>query len=92
MAQATHAITDAIFKFPTESATWRKQSNYVVCLATENEESLQKIARKLKRAQAKLALFLEPDLDMEATALAVLPGEETWRILADLPLALKDCS
>lgn len=89
-AQATHAITDLIFKYPEEAAQWREKSNYVVILSTKDEKSLHKLAQKLKKAKAKLALFLEPDINMEATALAVLPGDSTWRLLAKLPLALKE--
>lgn len=89
-AQATHAITDLIFKYPNEAVKWRKDSNYVVILSTENEETLLRLARKFKVHKAKIALFREPDIDMQATAFAVLPGDSTWRMLADLPLALKE--
>ena len=89
-AQSAHAIAELIFKYPSESSTWNKKSNYIIILSVKDENELHSFARKLKMAGTKLSIFLEPDLNMEATALAVLPGEMVAEILKELPLAMKD--
>lgn len=61
----------------------------MVILASKDEEDLLRIARKTKGQGAKVALFREPDIEMQATALAILPDNEVWKSLASLPLAMR---
>jgi hypothetical protein len=46
---------------------------------------------KIKIQDLKYSVFYEPDINNQATAIAVEPSEKTQRLCSKLPLALEEC-
>lgn len=85
--QSSHALTDLIFKYPKDSLDWHRTSNTIVLLAVENERVLLDIQDQLTDSGMKFASFLEPDIQNELTAIAILPSEEAKQFCSNLKLA-----
>jgi peptidyl-tRNA hydrolase len=77
---------------PQDFRKWVEESNYIVVLSTENEDSLKDIINKLEDEGLDHSVFVEPDLDNQVTALAISPKHSEWasRWLSSLPLAMKE--
>lgn len=69
---------------------WLDDSNFLVVVAVPNEHALLQLAQDALGRSIKHTLFREPDLDNEATSLALEPGMAAQRLCASLPLALKE--
>jgi len=89
LVQSAHAVADFVLEHPAEAKEWHEQSNYIVCLSTENELSLIDLISKLTRNGIKHTIFREPDIDNQITSVAIAPCEEARRMTSSLPLALK---
>jgi hypothetical protein len=87
-AQAVHAALQFSTEFPAVTAAWALESNYIVCLAARDRSHLLEQFDRCSCAEFR-ALVLEPDLDNEATAFAVL-GVTAGRLLSSLPLSGKE--
>jgi len=61
-------------------------------LSTTNEKQLIKLADQFEQKKLDYVLFREPDIGNKATAIAVEPSEEAYKITSSLPLTLKDKS
>jgi hypothetical protein len=75
-AQVSHALIEWTCRFG------RPPENLVI-LQVPDEASLHELESRLAD-DCRRHLFMEPDLDDEATALSVCP--EGWRMLSSLPL------
>ena len=87
LAQSGHAIVAFQSSYSAKFDEWKKESNNLVVLAVENKEELAKLAYGLTLKEIKVAMFREPDLGDELTAICVEP--EGQKYLSCLPLALR---
>lgn len=71
---------------------WYKNSNYICLLAAKDIEQLSLIKTILENNNLKVSVFYEPDLDNAMTAIAVEPSDMSRKLLANLPLALRNNS
>lgn len=92
LAQSAHAIADFAHDLPIFFKSWKNNSNYIVALATQDEQSLLKIYEKLKTRGAPVVAFREPDIGDQLTAICFYGIPEYRRITSNLPLALKNNS
>lgn len=83
-AQACHALQAMNDQHPQVIKQWKGN---IVLLAVSNMAELSELACTMQRAKMPIALFCEPDIGGEPTALAV-HGNASKR-LSSLPLALK---
>lgn len=89
LAQSVHAAFEFYHHNPSITSEWIDSSNYVVCLNVDDEESLISKAKEADSIGIVYRLIREPDLNFEATALALQPGPEARTLCAQLPLALR---
>ena len=89
-AQACHAVTDLILKYPEAAKKWRDESNFLIVLSVSSEAELCELAIELARTNMDWCRFREPDLGNELTALAVLPNDYSEAFFRNLPLALQE--
>jgi len=85
-AQSGHAIVAFQHSYSSKYEQWHESSNNLVVLSAGSKEELAKIAYDLSCKGVDVALFREPDLQDELTAIAVAP--EGGKYLSTLPLAL----
>lgn len=90
IAQSCHSVADFAYHLPTFFNNWRTNSNYKVCLAAKDEQSLEKLYLKLKERGASVIAFREPDLGDELTAITLYGEEEYKKYTKYLPLAGKN--
>jgi hypothetical protein len=76
-------------EFPELTEQWHLNSQFVVCLQTSGLDALNERFNCLHGTGAPHVMFYEADLDGEPTAFATL-GTEAGRVLANLPLTLKE--
>ena len=87
-AQACHALRLFVEEHPAEEKKWYTESNNIVLLQVPNEAELLSLKKRANGYPA--SLFREPDVDDEATALALAPDAKP--ITSNLPLLLKDAN
>jgi peptidyl-tRNA hydrolase len=87
IAQSGHALVAFQHEHAAVYEQWHRESNNLVCLAAASKEELAKLAYDLHNKAVPVALFREPDLGDELTAIAV--GPAGGRALSNLPLALR---
>lgn len=85
-----HASIELILKHPEESKNWHIQSNHLACLSVKDEETLLALGQKLEFFDIKYAIFREPDMDNQATAIAIEAHDKVKKICGHLPLALRE--
>lgn len=90
IAQSCHSVADFAYYKPYEFKNWRENSNYKICLASKDEQSLIKLHNKLIDKGAKVNAFHEPDLGNELTAITLLGEPEVKKYTQYLPLAGKE--
>lgn len=88
--QSTHAAINFIFEYPARAGPWFKNSNTLVQLEARNEEHLRKLIRECQKKGVCHTVFREPDIGNQITALALEPSPTTRKLVAHLPLLLKD--
>lgn len=92
LVQSAHAIADFAHDLPTFFKSWKNNSNYLVSLAIQDEQSLNKLFKKLKARGAPVVAFHEPDIGNQLTAICFYGIPEYRKLTSHLPLALKDNS
>ena len=75
---------------PEIDKQWFKSSNYIVLLSVENEEALENLIAIASIKNVRLAIFREPDIGNQITAIAFEPGEQSRRLCSRLKLALNE--
>lgn len=90
IAQAMHAAIDLCMKNPELMRDWWDNSNTVVVMECASQDELFKIENKAIARGIKYDLFREPDMDNEATAIAMFPCDEARKITSNYRLALKE--
>jgi len=87
LAQTVHAVAAVAVNYPAEFRNWYCRSNNVVVLAAVDETDLAGWIADGRSSGLACALFREPDLDGELTAVAFVPDPAVGRFLSNLPLA-----
>jgi hypothetical protein len=87
IAQSAHSIAQFFLEYPELSKEWN--NNYLICLSTENEQSLKKLLDKLTSFGIPISTFYEPDLNNQLTSIAFQHNEKSHGHTKSLPLALK---
>jgi len=88
--QSGHVAIQFQYDYPDIAKTWFENSNYLIYISVENEEQLQVLIKKLKKANIKHSIFRESDINNQITAIAIEPSEKTRRLVSNLPLMLKE--
>jgi len=86
-AQACHAVREFASIHPALDQEWFDRSKTLVLVGVPDEAAVHALTRAAARAGAPFAINLEPDLDDQATAVA-LTGKEAKRLVRELPLLL----
>lgn len=87
LAQACHGLRAFVAEHPAVDRAWYETSNNLVALQVPDEHALIALADRAAEDGIPHALFLEPDFDNEATAIAL--GPTGRRLVSSLPLALR---
>ena len=87
MAQAIHAGFSYAQAHPQECHDWFRDSQVLVVVAVPDEEALHHLAAQAKSRGISHAIWREPDLGHEATAVVLSPTHASRRLCANLPLA-----
>ena len=89
LVQSGHAIAEFAQQFPDKFAQWKEQSNYLISLSTDNEESLKDLYNKLQYYGADVIAFYEPDVQNQMTAFCFYGTPEMKLHTKKLDLALQ---
>jgi peptidyl-tRNA hydrolase len=87
LAQACHAVAAFSQQHPEIFNPWAREVKNIAVLAIPNLSALLDLYELAARKQLSRAVFIEPDLGDEATAIAIGPGAH--KICSHLPKALK---
>jgi peptidyl-tRNA hydrolase len=90
MAQSIHAAMAFYRDFPQITRDWLVRSNYLVVVQVPDEDALLELITRVSAAGLLRSAVREPDLDNEATAVAIQPGLGAQRLCARLPLAQRE--
>lgn len=89
IAQSIHAFREFCEQHTDIEKRWYVNSNYIVVLAAKDLTHLNQIICQCQEADVKIAIFSEPDMDNQITAITIEPGDISKKIVRRLPLALK---
>ena len=87
-SQAMHAAID--YCMTHKPKDWWNMSNTIVVLVADSQEHLLELTKRALVDGVKSVTFCEPDLNYEATSLALEPGDKSKLICKGLPLLGKD--
>lgn len=90
VVQSTHAAIQFIYEHPSRAGPWFNTSNYLALLSVENERELIKLIEKCEKKKIAYSIFREPDIGNQITAITIEPSEQSQKLVANLPLTLKD--
>lgn len=90
MAQAVHAAFHFSVDHPDLVTDWCSASNFLVVVSVPGEAALVALQDQATAAGIRSTLVREPDVDDQATALALEPGKTARKLCAQLPLALRE--
>ena len=88
--QPAHALAEFATVYPKIFGHWHKNHKNLVILAAENESALIDLFKRSRELDIRSVMFREPDLNDEVTAIALEPGDKTYKLTSTLPLALKE--
>lgn len=86
--QSIHAAIQFAMEYPDTNKEWFENSNYLGFLSVPNERDLLKLAERAKSIGIECSIFREPDIDNQATAIALAPGSKSKKLCSNLNLAL----
>lgn len=90
IAQSVHAAFQFLHDHPTVVQPWLETSNFLVVVSVPDENALLDLITEASRRGITRLAVREPDLNNDATAVALAPGPDAQRLCASLPLALKE--
>lgn len=88
--QSTHAAFKFAHDHPALTDIWYQESTYLVLLSVPAKDDLLRLADMFERADHPASIWTEPDMGDETTAVAIAPGIIASRMLANLPLTLRE--
>jgi peptidyl-tRNA hydrolase len=86
LAQACHASFLFASEFPDETKDWMTNSNHIVILGIKSEDELIKLIESA--VDIKTAVFKEPDMNNQITAIALECNSLSKELCSKLKLAL----
>ena len=89
MVQSMHSLADFAHELPQFFKSWKDNSNYLISLATQDEQSLETYYNKLRACGAPIVAFREPDINNQLTAICFYGLPHYRKLVSNLPLALK---
>lgn len=89
MAQTLHAAFGFALEHAHVAADWLRESQYLIVVSVPDEQALLDLTARAGALPRHL--WREPDLDGQATAVALAPGPVARRLCANLPLAGRGC-
>ncbi len=89
MAQAVHAAFSFAHEHRDLLDPWLLASNFLVIVSVPDENHLLDLISEAHRRGIVHTGVREPDVNDEATAVALAPGVASQRLCASLPLALR---
>jgi peptidyl-tRNA hydrolase len=89
-AQAVHAGIEFSLKHPSITTRWHRDSNNLVVVAVPNEAAVLMLESMAFALGLRHRMVTEPDVEDQATAIALEPGLFSQRLCASYPLALKE--
>lgn len=87
--QAMHAQRAFADAHPAVEKLWFEQSNTLALLIVPDEQGLCRLLRRAADRGIRTAIFREPDIADQLTAIALEPSPEVRRLCRGLSLALK---
>jgi hypothetical protein len=90
LVQTGHSIAEFAHQYPDQFHDWIRNSQYLVSLSTDDEDSLKNLYNKLKCNGANVVPFTEPDIDDQLTAICYFGTPEMRKHTQKLNLALED--
>lgn len=90
LVQTGHSIAEFANQLPTQFQDWVKNSNYLISLSVDNEDSLRNLYDKLKYYGAHVVAFTEPDMDDQLTSICYYGTPELRKYTQKLNLALQN--
>lgn len=87
MAQALHTAFGYAQAYPRQIGRWLRESQFLVVVSVPDERELLALALRASDSGLPHHLWCEPDMDGQATAVALAPGPVAKRLCANLPLA-----
>jgi hypothetical protein len=90
LVQTGHSIAEFAHKHPDQFSDWMQNSQYLVSLSTDDEQSLKNIYDKLKYYGACIVAFTEPDIGDQMTAICYFGTPEMRKYTQKLDLALNN--
>jgi hypothetical protein len=88
--QSAHSLAEFAHQYPNHFSDWMQNSQYLVSLSTDDEQSLKDLYDKLKFYGAHVVSFTEPDIDNQWTAICYYGTPELMKITQKLELALNN--
>lgn len=88
--QSAHAIPQFAYEHSQVFYEWYKNSNYLVLLSVKDEDSLKRLIHSASQKGIKHSVFTEPDLNNQITSIALEPSSDTYKLVSNIPLALKE--
>lgn len=88
--QSIHAAIQFAMEYPDTNKEWFDKSNYLGFLSVQNEEELLRLAERAHSLGIECSIFREPDIENQATAIAIAPGINSKKICSHLKLTLKE--
>jgi peptidyl-tRNA hydrolase len=88
-AQTAHAAFQFAVEHLNLTLDWHDESSYLIVLGVPDEDALFDFADRMTSLGVPCSLMREPDIENQATALAIAPSEH-WREFSSLPLLGKE--
>jgi hypothetical protein len=88
MAQCGHSISQYFLDYPELGKKWC--NNYLISLAIDSEEKLQKILNTFLQQNVEVSYFYEPDFNDQLTSICFLEDELTRKFTKKLKLSLNN--
>lgn len=88
--QSSHAAFSFSQAHPDITAQWHRESKFLILLSVPDEATLLELAGRVQKEEIPFTTWREPDWDDTLTALAIAPSSATSRLLANLPLTLRE--
>jgi len=87
MAQAVHAAFSFSDEHPRVARTWHRDSQFLVVVNVPDEAHLLALSQTARALGVEVAQWHEPDVNGEATAIALAPVAAAKVLCSSLPLA-----
>lgn len=89
MAQAVHAAFSFADENPVVAHEWHRDSQFLVVVNVPDEANLLALADTARHLGVEVSVWHEPDVNGEATAIALAPVAASKALCSSLPLAGK---